>query len=590
MSGGRAGIRRFEDTVDALVDRYAGTGTGNGSSSAGQAGQSSDGDGDGRTSKRRKTDQSSSSLPAGTPVPDQADIQVEADGDEVDEVAGDGAGEASTAARPAAPAVTVTQSHQASPALALAFDSPFVAIVTPHALARLKPAVAPASSAKGKDKCKSKKDQPATDEATHPPLEWVGICEATPDSNLDAPATGGTETTLKDLGNEPVDRLGTVDITVKWTLEDSDDLLLIEDGIDAENGDHTGEGDASELFYRVRTLAETGLELKPVVSFRKELFRRHGSNQLIEVPILVCRVENTNNGGSAAAPAMVFAKPLVHPDVRLSTTGRYDSGLPMSIFASDVAVPMGHSRRHRPAPTLLHSIEACLHADTDAKSDFPLATANATLSVTCAPAEDCISLRLVLPLVLPAGTTDTISHRRSSESGYFNYLSHDLLNHLRPAAPALRKDGKPLTREPRLEDLGGEIRDLYSAVLPDKAALEANGSRLRQPDELECNLLPFQKRTVQWMLSREGVVSTPSGLEPSSAWQENRIKVHQGGFWEKIGSGDDAFYLERMTGAMSKVGPRDGDGNKSGDLGGYGILAEEVSFLIGNAIFVPTPY
>jgi len=83
-----------------------------------------------------------------------------------------------------------------------------------------------------------------------------------------------------------------------------------------------------------------------------------------------------------------------------------------------------------------------------------------------------------------------------------------------------------------------------------------------QPDELLPCLLPFQRRSVAWMLDREGLTVTATGeIVPKAT-------VTEFNFWDKIEEGNQTWYLHRLTGISSPTPPME-----LRVLGG--ILAEE---------------
>ncbi|KAH0834113.1 hypothetical protein J3R83DRAFT_11401 [Lanmaoa asiatica] len=92
-----------------------------------------------------------------------------------------------------------------------------------------------------------------------------------------------------------------------------------------------------------------------------------------------------------------------------------------------------------------------------------------------------------------------------------------------------------------------------------------------QPDGLLSTLMPFQRRTVAWMLEREGKRITPVGtvaplddLETSPNTESRDLPP----FWEEIEMGGRSFFFNRLTSALSPAlpGPHTALG---------GILAEE---------------
>ena len=92
-----------------------------------------------------------------------------------------------------------------------------------------------------------------------------------------------------------------------------------------------------------------------------------------------------------------------------------------------------------------------------------------------------------------------------------------------------------------------------------------------QPDGLLATLMPFQRRTVAWMLEREGKRITPAGtvapLDDSEASSSTESR-HLPPFWEEIEMGGRNFFFNRLTSTLSPAVP-----GPHTALGG--ILAEE---------------
>lgn len=112
-----------------------------------------------------------------------------------------------------------------------------------------------------------------------------------------------------------------------------------------------------------------------------------------------------------------------------------------------------------------------------------------------------------------------------------------------------------------------DIPLLYSILGPAPRMVSSTGEEALQPEELVPTLLPFQRRSVGWMLAREGKAVDASGnivmksrLEPS----ENSL------FWEAAnsGSGREVWYVNRLRGEITTSAPAQEDAKG-------GILAEE---------------
>lgn len=99
---------------------------------------------------------------------------------------------------------------------------------------------------------------------------------------------------------------------------------------------------------------------------------------------------------------------------------------------------------------------------------------------------------------------------------------------------------------------------------------------LLQPDGLLSTLIPFQRRTVAWMLEREGKRITSTGTvapldvsETSSSIASKQLPL----FWEEIELGGQNLFFNRLTSALSPILPEPHTA-----LGG--ILAEEPGLLL----------
>lgn len=133
----------------------------------------------------------------------------------------------------------------------------------------------------------------------------------------------------------------------------------------------------------------------------------------------------------------------------------------------------------------------------------------------------------------------------------------------------------PLTR-PIYSNLAGEALDVtipffLKIMCPAPPLAQDVTYESLQPDGLLATLMPFQRRTVAWMLEREGKRITPAGtvvpLDDSEAFLSTGSR-HLPPFWEEIEMGGRNFFFNRLTSALSPTAPRPHTA-----LGG--ILAEE---------------
>jgi E3 ubiquitin-protein ligase SHPRH len=100
-----------------------------------------------------------------------------------------------------------------------------------------------------------------------------------------------------------------------------------------------------------------------------------------------------------------------------------------------------------------------------------------------------------------------------------------------------------------------DVPFLYAVIQPARAVLHESADIFLQPQALLPKLLPFQRRTVAWMLSREGKAFGPSGdltpvvTDPEELpilWQ--RVTVQQGD--EQL-----TWYYHRLTGTLTSEPP-----------------------------------
>lgn len=114
------------------------------------------------------------------------------------------------------------------------------------------------------------------------------------------------------------------------------------------------------------------------------------------------------------------------------------------------------------------------------------------------------------------------------------------------------------------EPYGGVINIpyFYSILCPAPPLRSPSLREVMQPDELKPTLLPFQRRSVAWLLDREGKFMSPDGeIIPKAESSDFTL-------WEKIEEGNYTWYLNRLSGTLSSTPPP-----TQPVLGG--ILAEE---------------
>lgn len=115
---------------------------------------------------------------------------------------------------------------------------------------------------------------------------------------------------------------------------------------------------------------------------------------------------------------------------------------------------------------------------------------------------------------------------------------------------------------PRSFEGENNISYFYSILRPAPALQVQMADQVMQPNKLLPTLLPFQRRSVAWMLEREGMTITPQGEIIAKA------AMTEFSFWDRIQEGNQTWYLHRLSGALSPEPPEE-----TPALGG--ILAEE---------------
>jgi E3 ubiquitin-protein ligase SHPRH len=117
-------------------------------------------------------------------------------------------------------------------------------------------------------------------------------------------------------------------------------------------------------------------------------------------------------------------------------------------------------------------------------------------------------------------------------------------------------------------DHGGEasIPFFYGTLRPAPALPQGVTYESLQPEDLVPSLLPFQRRSVEWMLQRERKMMSQEGdVVPYIPSQSHPVMPP---FWEKISLGGREHFFNTVTGSVSPSCPEDNTA-----LGG--ILAEE---------------
>ncbi|KAK7030788.1 SNF2 family helicase [Favolaschia claudopus] len=119
----------------------------------------------------------------------------------------------------------------------------------------------------------------------------------------------------------------------------------------------------------------------------------------------------------------------------------------------------------------------------------------------------------------------------------------------------------------------------YSVLGPAPTIQHLVADRAMQPEELLPDLLPFQRRSVAFLLDREGMMVTPNGEvndKPSNS-------VHFS-FWERIEEGGTTFFIHRVTGDITPTDPEEAQswGAILAEEPGLGKTLEIISLLLLN--------
>ena len=107
------------------------------------------------------------------------------------------------------------------------------------------------------------------------------------------------------------------------------------------------------------------------------------------------------------------------------------------------------------------------------------------------------------------------------------------------------------------------VSTLYSILGSAPPLLSERANKTLQPEALIPTLLPFQRRSVAWMLEKEGMVVKEGGLVVPQKLTDNFS------FWKEIKQGEHTWYFNRLSGDLSANPPN----TIPAPFGG--ILAEE---------------
>ena len=93
------------------------------------------------------------------------------------------------------------------------------------------------------------------------------------------------------------------------------------------------------------------------------------------------------------------------------------------------------------------------------------------------------------------------------------------------------------------------VSTLYSILGSPPPLPSARADKALQPESLVPTLLPFQRRSVAWMLEKEGMVVNEEGLIVPQKLPDNFS------FWKEIKEGVHTWYLNRLSGELSADPP-----------------------------------
>ena len=121
-----------------------------------------------------------------------------------------------------------------------------------------------------------------------------------------------------------------------------------------------------------------------------------------------------------------------------------------------------------------------------------------------------------------------------------------------------------------------DIPYLFSILQPAPPLPSPQANDALQPESLLPTLLPFQRRSVGWMLNREGKAITATGeivAQSELAIEDRPVPI----FWERFPvSTEETWYINRLRGLISPTWPKGDDDEDDADSDAMGgIVAEE---------------
>ncbi|KAJ7460553.1 SNF2 family N-terminal domain-containing protein [Mycena latifolia] len=203
-------------------------------------------------------------------------------------------------------------------------------------------------------------------------------------------------------------------------------------------------------------------------------------------------------------------------------------------------------------------------------------TINGHLSLVMLPPGDPghfpFSLQLQVTVSLTPSIYEPIRIIRNQKSSPVEDAQRRLLQYVYPDTTLLL-DSETVTN----------ISFFYSILSPAPHPESPTADRAMQPTALLPTLLPFQRRSVAWLLAREGKMVTPNGEVVDKPADSGEFS-----FWERIEEGNQVFYVNRLTGCVAPTAPDEPPalGAILAEEPGLGKTLEIISLLLLN----PAPH
>ncbi|KAJ7026292.1 SNF2 family N-terminal domain-containing protein [Mycena alexandri] len=162
------------------------------------------------------------------------------------------------------------------------------------------------------------------------------------------------------------------------------------------------------------------------------------------------------------------------------------------------------------------------------------------------------TLQVQLTVSLTPSIYEPLRVPRTRAGSVLENVQRRLLEFLYPD-PALIPDSDAVTNIPFF----------YSILGPAPHLQHSTADLAMQPEALLPTLLPFQRRSVAWLLAREGKMVTPNGEIVDKPTDGRNFS-----FWERIEEGNEVFFMNRLSGNLARTAPEE-------EVALGAILAEE---------------